>query len=176
MNLLKKIVVCSLFCALVSPCFAFRLDKIDAVSDFHIGWTNGIGSGINFGAAAKFLQGELKPGIEIEQLITDVNYSASINGLKLGVLLNYKIDQNMSVNAHYGNSQFRANKTFVYKDLAGNNQTIIADQLTMGSYVGISLDYMITDWGFMVTPKYLINTISGQGAVSQFDLNIGKSF
>lgn len=174
MNISLRLLVAVIF--LTSTCFAFKLEKIDAFSDFHIGLTNGIGAGLNFGATAKFLPGRLKPGIEVEQLITDVDYSATIHGLKLGFILNYKVDENIYLNGHYGNSQFRSNKNINYKDLAGNSQSIVADQLTKGSYFGISMDYLVPDWGVLVTPKYLINTISGQGAVNQFDLNIGKTF
>jgi len=176
MNIGLRSLAVVLFLSLLSPCFAFRLDKIDAVSDFHIGLTTGIGTGLNFGVSAKFLPGNLKPGLEVEQLITDVDYSAMIHGLKLGLLLNLKIDENLYINGHYGNSQFRSSKNIIYKDLAGNSQTIVADQLTMGSYCGISLDYLMPDWGVLITPKYLINSISGQGPVGQFDLNIGKTF
>ena len=157
---------------LLSGAQAFKLENLPFFSSFHIGFVSGVGSGLNFGATGKFLPGKLKIGAEIEQLITDVNYSASINALKYGGLVSYKCSDLITLNGHYGFIQFQSNKDFAYTDLSNTSYLLSANTAYTGSYWAVSLDYAF-DW-FSLSPKYSVNTIQDKGSVTEFDINVSR--
>jgi hypothetical protein len=159
---------------LISGAQAFKLENLPFFSNFHIGFVSGAGAGLNFGANGKFLLGNVKLGAEIEQLITDVNYSASINAVKYGGLVSYNITDLITLNGHYGRLQFKTNKDFAFTDLANNSRLLLANTAYTGTYLAISLDYSF-DW-FSLTPKYTINTVQDKGSVAEFDINVSRGF
>lgn len=154
--------------------FAIKLEKLPFMSDFHIGIINGIGIGINLGASALLPFYNLGFGAEIEQLMTDVNYSATLNATRFGGLIRYALSDKMKINYHLGNFNFIPSRDFQYKDLSGQMQFITEAVNYKGSYWAVSLDY--NEWDFIFSPKYVMDSIKDKGSVSEFDFNIGKSF
>jgi hypothetical protein len=172
---IKNLAVFFCLLALFQAAHAFKLENIDMFSDFHIGLVSGVGTGLDFGVSALFLPGRIKCGLEIEQLITDVDYTATLNALKYGGIVNLVLAENWTLGGHLGVLQFRSNKDIVYNDLAKTRQVISADQLYKGRYWGVSLNYLYPDWGLIITPKYSVITVDEKGSVAEFDINVGKS-
>ena len=75
--------------SLVFQAQAVKVQKLPFVSDFHIGIVNGVGFGLNFGFNAGIDVWGAKIGPEIEQLILDVDYSASVNCTRYGGYINF---------------------------------------------------------------------------------------
>jgi len=171
----KSLLITSLIILLILPVSAFKLENLIVKGDFHIGLVNGIGSGLNFGVRAEIpFESDIELGLELEQLVTDVNYSATINGLKLGAVFSYQIMPVLGLNLHIGTLGFKSNKDIFYKNNSGQTQIIRENSNTTGQYYAISLDYAI--WDLEISPKYIINNVTDKGQVTEFDLNLGKSF
>jgi hypothetical protein len=162
-----------LLAAVISPARAMKLQNLPLMAEFHLGLVAGLGTGLDFGAKAYLPLENLKLGLEIEQLVTDYNYSANINCLRLGGTLSLSLSPNFTLNGHFGTLGFQSSQDFVYRDTSGANQNITANINYKGAYYGGSLDYAI--WGVVITPKYLINNVTDKGPYSEFDLNIGKN-
>jgi hypothetical protein len=159
---------------LLSGAQAFKLENTPFFSNFHIGFVSGVGAGLNFGVSGRFLPGDFKIGAEIEQVITDVNYSATINAIKYGGLVSLKLTDLITLNGHYGVLQFKTNKDFAFTDLSNTSIPLTANTPYTGNYWAISLDYPF-EW-FSLTPKYAVNTIQDKGSVAQFDINVSRGF
>lgn len=154
---------------------AMKLEKVPLMADFHLGYVTGPGAGLNFGAKALLpLPGALKIGVEIEQLITDINNSSNINALRLGGSVGLRVRPDLTINYHLGSLGFTSNQDIVYQDSSGQTQRLTADTNYKGSYWGVSLAYYI--WGFYFSPKYIVNTVTDKGTIAEFDFNVGKEF
>lgn len=175
-RVLKYLLIFILLSLLAPVSFGAKLEEIKWLSDFHLGLVTGIGTGMDFGITAMFLPGNLKFGAEVEQLITDVDYTATINGTKVGAVLSFNLTDSWVLSGHLGSVQFKSNKDIVYNDSSNKAQIISADLLYRAQYRSIALNYKYKDWGLIITPKYTVNTIGSQGSIGQFDINIGKTF
>jgi hypothetical protein len=173
--MIKKIFF-SLLLILIIPnnCFAFKVENIPLISDFHIGISTGVGTGINIGANALLSYRRLKFGFEVEQLMTDVNYSATINATRFGGVIGYVLSDVIRVNYHLGNFNFMPSRLFQYQDSTGQTYRVNEATNYKGQYWALSLDYYA--WDFLFSPKFIVNGIYNQGMVREIDFNIGKSF
>ena len=172
---MKKVLFSLLLVLIISDSsLAFKVENIPLVSDFHIGIATGVGTGINIGANALLSYRRFKFGLEVEQLMTDVNYSATINATRFGGVIGYVLSDVIRINYHMGNFNFMPSRLFQYQDSTG--QTYIINEATnyKGQYWALSLDY--SAWDFLFSPKFIINSIYNKGTVREFDFNIGKSF
>ena len=59
-----------------SSSLAVKVRELPFASDIYLGFVAGIGTGIDFGFRAGYDVAAVKLGVELEQLITDVDYSA----------------------------------------------------------------------------------------------------
>jgi hypothetical protein len=161
-----------LFCAPSS--FAIRVQKLPFASDIHIGLVTGIGTGMNIGFDAGINILRLKIGPEFEQIITNVDNVSNINALRIGGYLNFQIFKNLALNFHIGKLDFTIKNQDVAYTSNGNSYLLFADTSYKGSYQGVSIDY---SWGdYMISPKLIYNEIDNRGKLTEFDLNIGRSF
>ncbi|KAF0134194.1 MAG: hypothetical protein FD145_837 [Candidatus Saganbacteria bacterium] len=166
----------AVFCIfmLSNICLAISLDKLSFMSDFHLGLVSGAGLGLNLGANALYSLGEVKIGAEVEQLMTDVGYSATLNATRFGAVLRMEFLDNWRTNLHAGIFNFMASRDFSFTNMSGASQNIIGAVNYKGNYSAISADYL--SWDFIITIKYLLNNINEKGMLSEVDLNIGKEF
>jgi len=153
---------------------AIQVENIPLISDFHIGIATGIGTGIDIGANALLTYRRIKFGLEVEQLMTDVNYSATINATRFGGVIGYVLSDVIRINYHLGNFNFMPSRLLYYKD--SNGQTYNLNEATnyKGQYWALSLDY--SAWDFIFSIKFVVDSIYNQGTIREFDFNIGKSF
>ncbi|MBN3033274.1 MAG: hypothetical protein JW873_04185 [Candidatus Saganbacteria bacterium] len=174
---MKKLVILLIFAfiwPLLTGAQAFRLENLPFFSNFHIGCAAGIGTGLNFGARGKFLPGNLKIGAEIEQLITDVNYSVTVSTRKYGGIISCKINDFWTLNGHYGIFECTTNKDLPFSNNS-NNYILIANTSYPGNYYAVSVDYIIGEY-FTISPKLSVNAIQDKGSLAEFDLNVGRTF
>lgn len=171
----RKIIFVLLFILICAPASsAVKVQKLPLVSDVHIGLITGVGTGINIGFDAGINILRFKIGPEFEQIITTVDNLSNINGLRLGGYFNIQIFKNVSFNFHLGNIDFSVKDGDVAYTSNGNSYLLLADTSYKGSYQAFSIDF---SWGdFMLSPKLIYNTITGGGKLTEFDLNIGRSF
>lgn len=158
-----------------SSCNAIKIENLPLMSDAHVGMVSGIGLGIGLGFDAGLRLGNFQIGPEIEQLITDVDYSASINATRFGGFISYMISESFTLNFHAGSFNFQPNRQIIYT--ADGNNYILAENLDYkGSYSAISLDYLYKPFNMLITPKIALNSINEQGTLREFDLNLGWRF
>lgn len=159
---------------LTNSAFALKVENIPLVSDFHVGLVSGIGIGISIGADALLSYRRLRFGLEVEQLMTDVNYSASIHATRFGGVVGYALSDVLKVNYHMGTFNFISSQFFQYRDANGGFYTVDEAVNYKGAYWALSLDYYA--WDFLFSPKFVLNSINNQGIVREVDFNISKSF
>jgi len=158
------------------PAFAIKINsEMGFASMFHIGLVSGPGLGLNFGVDGGIPMGDFELGVELEQVITDYNYEVSINATRAGGMLRYEIlDDMLWVAAHAGGIGFTVSKDTEVGDVFSDRKSaLIADETYNGSYVSISLDCRVGD--LILTPRFHTNYVEN-GAVLQFDLNLGTRF
>lgn len=166
---LLAVVICA------SSSFAAKVEKLPLVSDAHLGFVTGIGTGINFGFDAGFDLLAVELGAELEQVITDVDYTAGINATRFGGFLNFDVSDGILANVHMGVFEFQVkNRDIAYNSNGTNYLLLAGTQRYTGKYQAISLDIPWQE--FMVSPKFVVNSIDGQGSFSEFNLNLGRSF
>ena len=163
-----------IFFACSAPASAIKIsgETIGFMSQFHLGFVDGFGLGVNFGLDAGVPAGDFELGAEIEQSVTDYRFDVNMNPTKLGILLRYTaIPEQLWVAVHLGSVQFTASKDTYYMDtFSGDRIDIFGEEQTRGSYVSASLDYKMGD--FVLTPRAYFNYING-GMLPEFDLNLG---
>lgn len=166
-----------LFCLLAAATAssAFSLNNLPFMSDAHIGLVTGVGTGVNFGFNAGFDIQDFTVGPELEQLITDVDYSAGINATRLGGYIKYYVNNDIAVNVHLGSFQLQVKERDIYYSSGGVEYVLLAGaQRYTGKYQAISVDI---PWeGFKIVPKFIVNAVDGGGSVNEFNLNLAKSF
>ena len=164
---------------LSSSSFAIKLENLNLVSNFHVGTIlYGPGMGINIGISAKipYIKGLESFGLEVEQLMLDVNYQEMINTSRFGGLYSYKINNSFSSNAHIGLFNFQPSTDIQYIDFYGNTYLLSGSSNYKGYYLGLSLDYYYSLWDITISPKYLLNYITDRGTIQELDLNFSKIF
>jgi len=147
-------------------------------SDIYCGFVCGPGSGLDLGAKV-WLPIELnnnKLGLEIEEFITDYNYTAQICAFKGGLTVKRPVSPELSFSAHIGLFRLKSNKEVNLTDLSGNSQLLSANTSYKGLYGGVSIDYIMYIWDVILTPKLIVNNVDNKGSLLEFDLNIAKSF
>ncbi len=175
----RKILII-LFCLIVLSinCSAIKIREMPFASDVHLGFVTGIGTGINFGFDASFNVNEkLRIGPEIEQVITDVDYTSEINATRLGLYLNYDLSEfieKLAFNMHYGSTGFYVSKNDIRYEYQGKMYYLSANNSYSGQYIAFSLDYYLEE--FFISPKLVINSIHGGGTFNEIDINVGREF
>jgi hypothetical protein len=159
---------------LFSPATALKIENLPYMGDFHLGIVNGPGMGLNLGVDGGLKLKDIDIGLELYQIMTDANYSATISATRLGAIIGLKLAPNFKLNGHYGYFNFVPNRDIVFKDMSGTNQVILENQNYKGDYAAVSLDYFV--WDLIFSPKYVFNRITDKGNLSEIDFNIGKSF
>jgi hypothetical protein len=160
---------------IIRPAQAFKVEKLPLVSDVHIGVVSGVGTGLNIGFDAGFNVLGIKIGPEIEQVITDVDYSAGINATRVGGTISAWIYANWLLNYHIGMFNFQVKNRDIVVQQNGQNYTFLAGPGTYhGTYNALSLDYVWNDYLF--TPKLLINLLDNGAQFKEIDFNIGRVF
>ena len=172
---MKKILISLVLTALLAGgSHAIKVEKLPFMSDFYVGIVNGIGIGIDLGVRAIYPIEDLRFGLELEQIMSDVNYTMTLNATRLGACAGIKVNDNLTVFYHMGGFNFMPSRLYVYTDSNGNNYTLKENTNYKGTYWAVSADYLA--WGFIITPRFVNNTIFDQGVVREIDVNIGKSF
>ncbi|MFH1576076.1 MAG: hypothetical protein ABID35_00880 [Candidatus Margulisiibacteriota bacterium] len=152
-----------------------KVENLPLVSDAHLGFITGIGEGVGIGFDAGFNLLGLKIGPEFEQVITNVDYSAGINATRFGGFINRQLFDGFYINFHMGKFDFQIKNSDIVYNYNGQDYRLLAGASTYsGVYQAVSIDYL---WqGYLFTPKFLINEIQDQGKITEFNLNIGRSF
>ncbi|MFH1347972.1 MAG: hypothetical protein ABIH22_04705 [Candidatus Margulisiibacteriota bacterium] len=160
---------------LASSSFAIQVRELPIASEIHVGICTGIGAGINIGFSGGWDIFDLSIGPEIEQVLTDIDYRAELGGTRVGAFVKTGLFyENLFINFHLGIFEFQVANSNVDYTSGGNNYTLNDGNRYSGKYQAISLDYV---WlGYNFSPKFYINTIDGQGSVTEFDFNVGRSF
>ncbi|MFA4906371.1 MAG: hypothetical protein WC645_07700 [Candidatus Margulisiibacteriota bacterium] len=172
---MKRLLTATLIAGLIgSSALAIKIENLPYMGDFHLGIVNGPGLGINLGVDGGIHYNDLDIGLEIYQIMTDANYSATISATRFGAIIGLRLSPNLKVNGHYGYFNFVPNRDIVFKDMSGTNQLVSENQNYKGDYTAVSLDYFI--WDLIFSPKYVLNRINEKGLLSEIDLNIGKPF
>ena len=153
---------------------AIKVEKLPFMSDFYVGMVNGIGMGIDLGVRAIYPLEDLRFGLEVEQLMTDVNYSMTLNATRFGACCGIKINDNLTVFYHMGGFNFMPSRLYVYTDSNGKTYTLNESTNYKGTYWAVSVDYLAC--GFIISPRFVNNTIFDQGVAREVDVNVGKSF
>jgi hypothetical protein len=162
----------ALLIASASPGFAFKVEKLPFMSDFHIGVVNGIGMGINIGVRALYPFGDVMAGGELEQIMSDVNYAATLNASRFGLVAGLDVYENTQAYVHFGYFNFMASDFFLFTNTGGNVTSINGSENYKGLYMAISVDRRA--WDFDFTLKLTTNNIYDRGAINEMDLNIGR--
>ncbi|MFA4967761.1 MAG: hypothetical protein WC624_06045 [Candidatus Margulisiibacteriota bacterium] len=170
----RLLIALSIIIILSGAGFAIKVEKLPFMSDFHIGLVNGIGMGINLGLHAIYPVQDLRFGLEVEQIMSDVNYTSTLNATRFGVCAGIKLYDNLSVFYHMGGFNFMPSVPFTYIDSGGQTHSVDGSVNYKGNYWAVSIDYLA--WDFILTPIFINNTIYNQGSVKELDINIGKSF
>jgi hypothetical protein len=155
-----------------SASWAMKLENLPFMSDVHTGIVYGPGMGIDLGAGAWLFLRDIKVGVEVEILMTDANYTATLNATRYGGVFGTKF-QNYTLNYHVGALNFISNRDLDYNDMSNQPQQIKENINYKGHYWGFSVD--IPAGEFILSPKYLINTVTNQGSIWELDLNIARS-
>jgi len=172
---LKSLAVLLLLCLFSPAAQAVKVQKLPFVSDFHMGVSNGVGFGLDFGFDAGIDLWGIKLGPEIEQLILDVDYSASINATRYGGYLTLPLTRDLNLNLHAGSTNFQVTKANVRYTVDGTVYTLPMDQKYSATYQAVSLDYILGD--YKLSPKLVYNMVAGQGVfLREFDFNLARSF
>ncbi len=177
---MKKIVF-AVFIVLAAStaAFAMKVENLPSISfiplnsDFHIGIVNGIGNGLNIGINALVPLGDFGAGLEVEQIMSDINYSATINATRFGLIASLLLYNSIKLNYHMGNFNFMPSQAINFIDATGGNYILAEATNYKGQYWGISADYPAFD--FIFTLKFTNNAIQDKGTVREIDLNIGRS-
>ncbi|MFA5034493.1 MAG: hypothetical protein WC500_01740 [Candidatus Margulisiibacteriota bacterium] len=172
---MKKYIGVLIVLLFATSAFAIKLHELPMASDFHLGLTTGIGTGLNFGAIFRFpFSNNFQLGAEIEPVMTDVNYSATMNLIRFGGVASYLINDEMMLNGHIGMYNMKVNQDINYvKDTT--LYTFLAATNYKGTYAAISLDYYYAPWDVKFTPKYVFNTVSDFNLqFNEIDFNITK--
>ena len=159
---------------LSSSASAMKIEKLPYMGDFHLGIVHGPGLGINLGVDGGLKLKDFDIGLEVYQIMTDVNYSATISATRFGAILGLKLYPNLKLNGHYGYFNFIPSRDITFTDISGKSQTVIEANNYKGEYLAVSLDY--SAWDLIFSPKYVFNKITDKGNLSEVDFNIGKSF
>jgi hypothetical protein len=178
LNAIKIILILIFTLTSVSSSLAFRVRDLPLASDAHIGFVTGVGAGINFGFNAGFDVLEVKIGPELEQIITDVDYTSGINATRFGGYIRYELTEvakDLNINFHMGSFQLQVKERDIYYSSGSVDYLLLAgSQRYTGKYQALSVDI---PWGeFKITPKFIVNTIDGGGSVNEFNLNLGREF
>lgn len=161
------------FILISNPASAIKLENFPFMSDVHLGIVSGLGWGLNIGAGGWLNYKNIKFGGEIEQMMTDYDYTATINWTRYGGIIGYNFS-NFVLNWHMGALSFTPSRNINYKDLAGNAQTVTENINYKGSYWAISADFKTGE--FTLSPKYMVMSFLNKGSYAEVDLNLGKSF
>ena len=156
-----------------NPGYSFTVEKLPFMSDFHVGLVNGIGNGINIGLRALFPLDQFFVGPEVEQIMSDINYSATINASRFGVVGGMNVYENTKAFLHLGYFNFMPSDVFNYIDASGHFFQVSPGVNYKGLYWGLSADY--TAWDFIFTIKYLSDSITDGGTINELDFNVGRS-
>ena len=179
-NLMAKKILIIFACLIIlaGNCLAIKIREMPFVSDVHLGFVSGIGTGLNFGFDAGINVNEkLMIGPEIEQVITDIDYASDINATRLGLYLNYDLSEyveKLAFNLHYGSTGFYVSKNDIRYEYQGKIYYLLANNSYSGQYLAFSLDYPLGE--FFISPKLVINSIHGGGSFNEIDLNVGRKF
>ncbi|MFH1683448.1 MAG: hypothetical protein ABIA67_01050 [Candidatus Margulisiibacteriota bacterium] len=160
---------------LASSSLAIQIRELPIASEIHMGFCSGIGAGINIGFSGGWDLFDLTIGPEIEQVLTDIDYKAELGSTRVGAFVKTGLFyENLFINLHLGIYEFQIGNRDIDYSSGGNNYTLYIGNRYSGKYQAISLDYVWQDYNF--SPKFYINNINGQGSVTEFDFNIGRSF
>lgn len=156
---------------------AIKIENFPLATDAHIGIVTGVGVGMNLGFdLGATIKDVIQIGPEFEAVISDVNYSATVNAVRIGGFINYKLSSSFILNFHMGTFNMQSSREFTYS-AGGNLYRILEGQNYKGQYTAVSLDYLFGDMDqYMLSPKITINTVNNQGTMNQFDLNLGFRF
>ncbi|MFC1559953.1 hypothetical protein ACFLZ2_00375 [Candidatus Margulisiibacteriota bacterium] len=172
---MKEFVIMIIFViALSGNCSSVTLKNIPFDSSFHMGITSGLGLGVDFGVDVEFPFAGYKVGVEVEQLVTNINYEQNVNTAKFGLMYKYGLWSDFYLTFHAGFASFYLPKTVNYIDLyTGQEHTLPGDYQGRLSYWGVGLNYMVEE--YIVTPKISFNTVGGGGTLLSIDLNVGHA-
>ena len=159
---------------LILPASAIKVHELPFASDVHMGFIQGIGTGVNIGFGAGFNLMGFKLGPEIEQTLTTANNSTEIGGTRFGVFFKAPVYDNVTANIHLGSFGLQPTGADVGYISNKTSYTLLNGVRYSGKYTSASLDISLAD--FVLTPRYYYNVIDGQGGLSEFDLNFAYSF
>lgn len=159
-----------------APASAIKISGGNGFSGmFHVGGVMGPGIGINFGLDLGMPVEQWELGLEAGQVITDYDFSISINATKIGGVARYElIEDSLWGAVHIGKTWFSVSKDMSFTDMfSGKSFALKSGGVLDASYISASLDYKLGD--IFVSPRVFLNYI-GEGAVFEFDLNVGSRF
>lgn len=170
---MKHLFVLIFILILASGTIAIKVHELPFASDVHLGFIQGVGTGVNIGVGFGFDVLDLKIGPEIEQALTTANNSTEIGSTRFGAFAKFPMYHNMSVNIHLGSFGFQPTGPDISYISGGTNYILRNGIRYTGKYTSISLDIQMND--FILTPRYYYNLIDGQGGLSEIDLNFAYS-
>ncbi|HTY13012.1 MAG TPA: hypothetical protein VMD02_02360, partial [Candidatus Omnitrophota bacterium] len=127
--------------------FAMKVENLPSKSmiplnsDFHIGVVNGIGNGLNIGINALVPMWNFGAGLEIEQIMSDINYSATINATRYGLVGAWTLSDSLKLNYHMGNFNVIPSTAVNYTDANGGSYVLAEAVNYKGQYWALSADY-----------------------------------
>lgn len=148
-----------------------KIEKLPLASDAHVGLVTGIGTGLNIGFDLGFKLFNLKIGPEIEQVISDVDYSAGINSLRIGGNVSLKLTDSLNINFHLGYFNFQVKNSDIHY---GSHTYTAGTKSYKGNYSALSIDYIWQD--FLFSPKLIVNNVEDGAIFNELDFNIGREF
>jgi hypothetical protein len=152
--------------------WSVTLKDIPFDSSFHIGLTSGLGLGIDFGVEVEFPLSGFILGIEVEQLVTNINYEQNVNTAKFGLMKRFNLMSDLYLTLHLGFASFYLPKPVDYIDLyTGTTYSLPGDHQGRLAYWGMGVNYLLGE--YIITPKMTFNTVDGGGTLLSFDVNIG---
>ena len=175
MNFKKIALVLILLCICAAASFAIKVRELPFASEIHIGLCTGSGAGINIGFSAGWHVSDITFGTEIEQVFTDVGHSANIGGTRVGASIKAPLlYESFSVGLHLGIFECQATGGNISYNSDGNSYILNAGERYRGQYQALSFYYDLAE--YIISSKFYLNMIDGQGKVTSIDFNIGRTF
>lgn len=174
MKLKRIAIILILLVTCASASFAIKVRELPFASEIHIGLCTGSGAGINVGFSAGWHVPDITYGAEIEQVFTDVGHSANIGGTRVGAFIKAPLYESVSVGLHLGIFELQATGGNITYNSDGNGYILNAGERYSGQYQALSLFYNMAE--YIISSKFYLNMIDGQGKVTSIDFNIGRSF
>jgi len=166
--------LCAIICDPAHP-VTFSGKNLPYDSTFHLGVVTGPGAGVDIGADMFYPLEWIKIGGDIEQQVTNSNFTQNINPLKYGIAIKYDITDIFYVTLHAGGAQFYVAKEINYTDsFNGTEYTIGEDTHGHATYWGVSPCFRVGE--YIIMPKFVVNSIADGGNIFELDLNIGHKF